>query len=52
MESNLCDELLEIITQQEEVICKQNKMIAELINENAEKENMINVLMSDEFSYT
>ncbi len=33
-----------------EIIEKQNRLIAELINENAEKENMINVLMSDEFS--
>lgn len=30
-----------------EIISKQNEMIAELINENAEKENMINVLMID-----
>lgn len=34
-----------------EIIEKQNKMIAELLNENLEKENMINVLMS-EFSRT
>lgn len=34
-----------------EIIEKQNNMIAELLNENAEKENMINVLMS-EFSVT
>lgn len=34
-----------------EIIEKQSKMIAELLNENAEKENMINVLMS-EFSVT
>ena len=30
-----------------EVIDKQNKMIADLVNENAEKENMINELMSE-----
>ena len=30
-----------------EIIEKQNKMIAELVNENAEKENMINVLMTE-----
>lgn len=30
-----------------EIIEKQNKMIAELLNENAEKENMINVLMTE-----
>ena len=34
-----------------EIIEIQNKMIAELLNENLEKENMINVLMS-EFSCT
>ena len=31
------------------IIEKQNKIIAELLNENAGKENMLNVLMSDEF---
>ena len=31
-----------------EVIDKQNKMIADLVNENAEKENMINELMQQE----
>jgi uncharacterized protein YbgA (DUF1722 family) len=40
MQNKANQELLEIIE-------KQNKMIAELINENAEKENMINVLMSE-----
>lgn len=30
-----------------EIIEKQNDMIAELINENVEKENMINVLMNE-----
>ena len=30
-----------------EIIEKQNKMIAELVNENAEKENMINVLITE-----
>ena len=30
-----------------EIIEKQNKMIAQLLNENAEKENMINVLMTE-----
>ena len=30
-----------------EIIDKQNKVIAELLNENAEKENMINVLMGE-----
>lgn len=30
-----------------EIIEKQNRMIAELTNDNAEKENMINVLMTE-----
>ena len=32
-----------------EIVEKQNRLIERLINENAEKENMINVLM-DEFN--
>ena len=40
MQNKANQELLEIIE-------KQNKLIAELINENAEKENMINVLMGE-----
>lgn len=40
MQSKAKEELIEIIE-------KQNKMIAELLNENAEKENMINVLMTE-----
>ena len=30
-----------------DIIEKQNRLIEELVNENAEKENMINVLMSE-----
>ena len=30
-----------------EIVEKQNDMIAALVNENAEKENMINVLMTE-----
>lgn len=40
MQNKAKEELIEIIE-------KQNKMIAELLNENAEKENMINVLMTE-----
>jgi len=40
-------ELLELINKQEETIHKQNEMIAKLVNENLEKENIINVLMSE-----
>lgn len=45
-------DLIEIIEKQDEVICKQNQTIAKLVNENMEKENMINVLMKqEEFLY-
>ncbi len=43
----VCEHLLEVITRQEEVIAKQNDLIAKLANENFEQENMINVLMQD-----
>ena len=39
--------MTKIYSELTEIIEKQNKMIAELINENAEKENMINVLMNE-----
>lgn len=38
-------DLLEIIEKQGQLIKKQDNAIAELVNENAEKENMINELM-------
>lgn len=40
MQDSIKEELIKIIE-------KQNKMIIELLNENAEKENMINVLMTE-----
>jgi len=40
-------DLLDVITQQEKIIVKQNELIARLVNETAEKENMINELMKD-----
>lgn len=40
-------ELLEIIEKQKEMLEKQNKLIAELVNQNAEQENMINELMKE-----
>ena len=43
--------MIKIYLELTEIIEKQNKIIAELINENVEKENIINVLMS-EFSVT
>lgn len=44
---DLCRDLFEIITRQEEVINEQSKLIAKLANENLEQENMINVLMQE-----
>mgnify|MGYP001272974055 CR=1 FL=1 len=44
----LYTELLELIDKQNEVINKQNEMIENLVNDNLEKENMINVLMSEQ----
>jgi len=41
-------DLIEVIEKQDEVICKQNQTIANLVNKNAEKENMINVLMNEQ----
>lgn len=49
MSNNLNYELLNIIDNQENIIIKQKDIIANLINENAEKENMINCLMEDEY---
>ncbi|MDI9476434.1 MAG: hypothetical protein QM295_06330 [Bacillota bacterium] len=47
MGTKLYYNLLEIIERQEEMIRKQNELITKLTNENLEKENMINVLMSE-----
>ena len=44
----LYHELLELLEEQSDVINNQNDLIARLINENLEKENMINVLMQKE----
>ena len=48
MKSKLYYDLLEIIEKQDGMICKQNELIAKLVNENMEKENMINVLMQEQ----
>lgn len=40
MQDSVKEELIKMIE-------KQNKLIIELLNENAEKENMINVLMTE-----
>ena len=48
MQIKLCYDLMEIIEKQDEMIRKQNELIAKLTNENMEKENMINELMQQE----
>ena len=48
MKNRLYYNLLEIIESQDEIICKQNQMLSSLVNENAEKENMISVLMQEQ----
>ena len=48
MQSKLYYDLLEIIKKQDEMIRKQNELITRLVNENAEKENMINELIQQE----
>lgn len=44
----LYTELIKLIGEQSRVINKQNEIITGLVNENLEKENMINVLMSEQ----
>lgn len=46
--TKICLELLTMIKQQEEMIAKQNEIIAQLTNENLEKENMLNELLQQE----
>ena len=48
MKSKLYYDLLEIIEKQDEIICKQKQTIYNLVNENLEKESMINVLMQEQ----
>lgn len=40
-------DLLETIHLQEEIINKQNQIIAKLVNENIEKENLINEMIKE-----
>lgn len=40
-------ELIELIEGQRSIINKQLKIITKLVNENAEKENMINTIMKE-----
>lgn len=44
----ICTDLLELVENQDAIISKQKSMIASLVNENLEKENMINVLMQEQ----
>lgn len=48
MKNNLCFELLEVIEKQDEIIKKEKQLIKRLVEDNAEKENMINQLMKGE----
>jgi len=48
MSSKLYYDLLEITEKQDDIIKKQNEVITRLVNENLEKENMINELMQQE----
>lgn len=48
MKNKLYYELLDIIEKQDSMICKQKELIDGLVNENLEKENMINVLIQQE----
>ena len=47
MDSKTHQELIEILEGQRIIINKQAKIIIKIVNENAEKENMINVLMKE-----
>jgi len=47
-ELRVCEHLLEVVERQEDVIGKQNELIAKLVNENFEQENFINVLMKEQ----
>lgn len=43
----ICTDLLELVDNQDRIITKQKTIIENLLNENLEKENMINVLASE-----
>ena len=46
--TKLAYDLLDIIEKQDDMICKLKQTAYSLVNENLEKENMINVLMQQE----
>lgn len=45
--TGICEHLLELIDTQESTIAKQNEIIARLMNEGFEQENLIKVLMRE-----
>lgn len=44
----VCTDLLELIDEKDKIIVKQSEVISSVVNENLEKENMINELMRQE----
>mgnify|MGYP000939223040 CR=1 FL=1 len=44
----ICTELLELIDEKDKIIVRQSELISNILNENLEKENMINVLRQEE----
>lgn len=46
--TKICTNLLELIEEKDKIIVKQGEVISSVINENLEKENMINELMKQE----
>lgn len=45
--TKICTGLIELIEEKDKIIVKQSEMISSVINENLEKENMINVLKQE-----
>lgn len=48
MNNKLAYNLLDIIEKQDEINCELKQMLFSLVNENLEKENMINVLRQEQ----
>lgn len=48
METKAYTELVELIERQRSIINKQLETMKDLLNQNAEQENMINVLMNEQ----
>lgn len=45
--TDIYSELMKLVSHLEGVVAKQNTLIAQILNENAEKENAINVMMQE-----